>query len=107
MIKACDKHKRNIFGKMAQENKSFYLTLLLFDYVKKLSLSYLFHQKLFNFLIQRDKHTQTDTPSLIRIQMGEIFNALFDTVHFTLLVSLTPFMKDKKTLEKMLVVGRK
>jgi len=38
--------------------------------------------------------TQTDTRPSIHIQMGEIFNALFDTSHFILIALLTLFVKD-------------
>jgi hypothetical protein len=39
--------------------------------------------------------TQTDACPPINIQMGDIFNALFDNFHFTTFALLTPFVKDK------------
>ncbi len=45
-----------------------------------------FIQKLFNFLIQTDRQTDTPSHAYTDIQTGQICYALFDTIHFTTFV---------------------
>jgi hypothetical protein len=60
--------------------------------------SYLFYLNIYRQTdrqTDRQIHTHTHTHPPIRMQIGEIFNALFDSSHFTIFALFTLIVKDK------------